>query len=286
MVDVSMVAEKKKHLESALRDIVGAITAYDSSIKEVVDYTVFPGGKRLRALLTVLMYEALGGNKGDIYRCACVPELIHIATLMLDDLPCMDDTSYRRDKLTSHKKFGESTTILAAFGLAAESFNILSDKNNLEGIDRQAALTMTQAITHKIGFAGLIGGQIADLNFGKNLRTCATDAERLEYIATNKTAVLFETCAIIAACLAQATPDDSKSLIAYTRNVGLALQIFDDLQDVAEDKVLSYPKVYGIEQTKKLLKEKITAAYACITQKNAAAQLLRELPHYLLEARG
>ncbi|MFC1841533.1 polyprenyl synthetase family protein [Candidatus Dependentiae bacterium] len=283
MVDISIINNKKKQLESVLHDIIVQITDQDSTIEDIVFYNIFPGGKRLRALLSLLMYEALGGKKGNIYICACVPELLHIATIMLDDLPCMDDSNYRRNKLSSHKKFGEANTILAAFGLATKSFSILSDKSNLGEIDSQKSLKMIEEITHKIGFTGLIGGQIADLNLGKNVHGCKNDEERLDYIAYNKTATLFETCAIIASYLAEATNENRKRLLEYTRNFGLALQIFDDLQDIDDDKGLSFSKVYGIEKTKKLLLEKIKASHDCIIPTNKSAQLLRMLPQYLLE---
>ncbi len=283
MLDRARVDDKKKQLEIELRTIVVDISDQDTLINDSVEYALFPGGKRLRSLLTVLMYEMLGGTKGNIYMCACTAEMIHEATLMLDDLACMDDSSYRRGKLSCHKKFGEAPTILTAFGLAAESFRILSDKNNLSGIESDQSLSMIKEIAEKIGFHGLIGGQIADLNAGATLSEHVSDEQKLNYITRNKTAALFEVCALIACCLAEASKEDKKRLVAYAHTVGLALQIVDDLQDSDEDKGLSFANLYGVEKAKELVRQALKTADECITYENEYAVLLKQLPQLLLE---
>lgn len=283
MIDLMILDHRRKQLETCLQDIISDITHQDSLINEITVYNMFPAGKRLRSLVTLLMYEMLGGTKGNIYRCAAAPEIIHVATLMLDDLPCMDNSPYRREKPSSHKKFGDANTILAAFGLAAESFRILSDKKNFDGVNTDQSVLMIYEIAQKIGFNGLVGGQIADLNQGVSLSKKADEAQKLHYITVNKTAVLFEVCALIACCLAEATQEDKNSLITYTHNVGLALQIFDDLHDSNEDKGLSFTKIYGIDAAKQLLHDKLRASYTCITYTNEHALLLKELPTLLLE---
>lgn len=283
MIDLTVLDGKKKQIEIVLHDIISDITDQNSLSKAIILCTLFPGGKRLRSLLTLLMYEMLGGTKGNIYTCACTLEMIHVATLMLDDLPCMDDSSYRRGNLSCHKKFGDANTILAAFGLAAESFRILSDKSNFDGINSDQLLIMMQEISHKLGFNGLIGGQIADLNADASLYKQIDNEKKLNYITYSKTVVLFEVCALIACCLAEATQEDKKRMIAYAHNVGLALQIYDDLQDSNEDKGLSFSKIYGADRAKKLLHQTVKASYDCITYNNDHALLLRQLPQLLLE---
>ncbi len=283
MMDLTILDGKKKQLEIVLRSIIADISERDTTIDIIISYVLFPGGKRLRSLLTVLMYEMLGGTKGDIYRCACAPEMIHEATLMLDDLPCMDDSTYRRGKLSCHKKFGDAHTILTAFGLAAESFRILSDKNNVHGIASDQSLIMIQEIADRIGFHGLIGGQIADLNAGATLRRQFDDEQKLNYITSKKTAVLFEVCALIACCLAEATKEDKDCLVAYAHTVGLALQIADDLQDKDEDKGLSFANMYGFDEAEELLQQAIEKAGEYIMYENEFAVLLKQLPQLLLE---
>jgi len=282
-MDITVLDNKKKRLEIVLQDIISDITDQDSLINEILSYTMFPAGKRLRPLVTLLIYEMLAGTKGDIYLAACTTEMLHLATLMLDDLPCMDDSDYRRDKLSSHKKFGDANTTLVAFGLASESIHILSDKNNFNGINSDKSLMMIQEVSQKIGMSGLIGGQIADLNQGASLSKQSNDKQKLHYITSNKTAVLFEVCALIACCLAEATTEDKKSMIAYTHNVGLALQIFDDLHDSDQDKGLSFVKVYGVDKAKELLHQKIQICYESINYTNESALLLQQLPKLLLE---
>jgi geranylgeranyl diphosphate synthase type II len=283
MVNIAILEDKRKGIEVALHDVISQVADKDSLISEIFSHTVFSAGKRLRPLLTLIMYEMLGGTKGNIYTCACVTELIHVATLVLDDLPCMDNSHYRRGQLSCHAKFGDANAMLMAFGLAAESFRILSDKNNFQGISGDRLLGMVQEVSYKIGFSGLIGGQIADLNSGTSLSQLPGDEQKLHYITSNKTAVLFEVCALIACCLAEADQKDKDRMIAYAHNVGLALQIYDDLQDTSEDKGLSFSKFYGATQAKEMLQQKIKTSQDCIVYTNEHALLLKELPHMLLK---
>lgn len=283
MINMVMLDDKKKQLEVVLQNIISDIAHKDLLIHTITSYVMFPAGKRLRPLLTLFIYEMLGGIKGNIYACACITEMIHVATLMLDDLPCMDDSAYRRNKLSCHKKFGDAQTILVAFGLAAESFHILSDKNNFDGVADEKMGIMIHEVTQKIGFSGLVGGQVADLNRGKTVSGQINDEEKLNYITNNKTAVLFEVCALIACCLADATLQDKKQMMIYAHNLGFALQIMDDLHDSNEDKGLSFVKIYGVNKTKELLQQKIQICCDSIMYANEYAELLKQLPQILLE---
>jgi geranylgeranyl diphosphate synthase, type II len=283
MIDLISLEDKKQRLEITLCDIIARITDQDTLIKDIVSYIMLPTGRLIRPLLTVLIYEMLGGTKGKIYTCACAAEMIHVATLILDDLPCMDNSAYRRGKSSCHTVFGDANATLIAFGLAAESFQILSDKNNFGDINTDALTRMLQEISKKIGFTGLTGGQIADLNGGTSLLKQTDTAQKLTYITRNKTAVLFEVCALIACCLAEATQEDTDHMITYAHNVGFALQLFDDLHDDKEDTGLSFVKIYGIDKTKELLQSTIKTSYACITHTNEPAKLLKQLPQLLLE---
>ena len=110
-----------------------------------------------------------------------------------------------------------------------------------------------------VGLNGLVGGQLADLNGGIQLAHCTHDKERLSYITYNKTVVLFEACAQVAACLGQATHEQKQQLMEYAHHFGFAFQMYDDIQDVDEDSSLSYASVYGIDQTKILIKEHVNA---------------------------
>ena len=284
MIDSVVLNDKKKRLEVTLHSLISNVANQNLLIKTVISHTMFPAGKLLRSLLVVLMYDMLGGTKGDIYTCACIPEMIHVATLILDDLPCMDDSSYRRSKLSCHKKFGDANAILMAFGLAAESFRMLADKNNFNGIHSDQLLIMMQEVYQKVGFNGLIGGQVADLNGGTSLLMSVNDAQKLNYITSNKTATLFEVCAIIACCLAEATQEDKKHMLTYAYNVGMALQIFDDLHDNNEDKGLSFSKVYSIDKAQELLHQKIQLSNESIIYTNEFAVLLKQLPQILFKS--
>ena len=135
MIQPSHMAAYKLKIDATLKHIICDIQAHDQTIEQLISYTIFSGGKRIRALLAVMLYELLDGTEGDIYICASALEMIHTATLMLDDLPCMDDSDYRRDKLASHKAFDVAHTILGAFGLASQAMSLLSNPNYTRGIE-------------------------------------------------------------------------------------------------------------------------------------------------------
>lgn len=273
----------KQEIDNVLHEVLKNVGAHDATIAPIITHSMFPGGKRLRALLTLLIYKALKGSKGNILRCACIPELIHIATLMLDDLPCMDNSDLRRGQPTSHKKFGEANSILVAFGLITNAFYILSDVQNIQGIDAQEIVALYHEISYKIGLKGLIGGQVADLNSGQNLINSANDAEKITFITYHKTANLFEVCALIAATIAQATATERNRYLCYAKNIGMTLQLADDIQDIDEDMMLSYPKVHGIKHTKELINEYVKTACSCVIEDNEIAELLRAIPRILAE---
>jgi geranylgeranyl diphosphate synthase type II len=192
-------------------------------VQQSMAYTVHAPSKRVRPVLTMLAAELCGGTSARALPAACVVELVHAASLILDDLPSMDDAPLRRGRPTNHRQFGEAIAILAAFGLLNMAFGTLARE-----YEPALAAGASSLLANAVGLEGLIGGQAADL--------LAIDTqisfEMLERIHRGKTGSLFNASATAGAMTAGASPAHIASLSAFAKNLGLAFQIIDDLLDV------------------------------------------------------
>jgi geranylgeranyl diphosphate synthase type II len=192
-------------------------------VERSMGYTLHAPSKRVRPVLTMLAAELCGGSAEQALPVAAAIECIHTSSLILDDLPAMDNAPLRRGKPANHIEFGEAIAILAAFGLLNEAYGIIA-RSYEPGLAAQLATLVADAI----GRDGLIAGQAADL--------LATEQEiafeLLERIHRGKTGALFNASAIAGAMTAGADRGSIAALSAFAKNLGLAFQIIDDLLDV------------------------------------------------------
>ena len=222
-------------------------------------YSVFAGGKRLRPILAMASYEIVGGKGKQILSNACALELIHTYSLIHDDLPCMDDDDLRRGKPTSHRVFGEGMAVLAGDALHALAFEMLLKTKNPQVIEE---------VVQSIGTKGMIGGQVADLEAeGKKVKPA-----QVAYIHSHKTGALIKASVRVGALLGGADRKKLNALSGYGEKIGLAFQITDDVLDVegkeeivgkkigADEKKATYPKVMGLEKSKKIAKDLVESA--------------------------
>jgi geranylgeranyl diphosphate synthase type II len=179
-------------------------------------------GKRLRPLLLMLVARDLGCVSPALVDVACAVEMVHAASLILDDMPCMDNAMLRRGKPTIHVQFGEDVAILAAIALLSRAFGILSSSQEIPASVRARLVTR---LSETIGTQGLVKGQFLDLRGG------ARSPE--EIAATNelKTGVLLGVSVDMAAIIAQADDEVASALRAFAFAAGQAFQIRDDFQD-------------------------------------------------------
>ena len=177
-------------------------------VNEAVRYALLAPGKRIRPLLTLLAAVDFGAAVGDALDVACATEMVHTASLVLDDLPSMDDARLRRGQPTVHVRYGESTAILAAVALLNQAFATVTRAGRLPCETR---LALVERLSAAIGFDGLVTGQENDLQD----RGATATVARLESLNHQKTSVLFEAALEIGA------------------HLGLAYQIADDLFDVS-----------------------------------------------------
>jgi geranylgeranyl pyrophosphate synthase len=188
-------------------------------------------GKRLRPALVVLAGDLFGAPRPRLVEAGCAIEMVHAASLVLDDLPSMDDATLRRGKPALHVAHGEGNAILAAVTLLARAFGLIAEAGlhaRRGGLPGTAALDLVSRLADASGLAGLASGQALDL---------ATDEagatfDRLETIHARKTGALFVASAEFGAVLGGAREKELAAVRSYARNVGLAFQIVDDLLEI------------------------------------------------------
>ena len=216
----SFFTPHNERIRQALQEFLPA----DSTdvVVDAMRYTLLAPSKLVRGVLVMLAAE-LCGTAARALPAACAIEAVHAASLMLDDLPCMDDAPLRRGRPTSHLTYGEAVTILAAFGLLNQAFGHLSRHYDAATFQR-----LTVLLSDAVGLDGLVGGQAEDVLATE--RTLSFDS--LERIHRRKTGALFSAAAEAGVVIAGGSSADVNQLTAYAKNVGLAFQIVDDLLDV------------------------------------------------------
>jgi geranylgeranyl diphosphate synthase, type II len=217
-------ANYQARVDDVLRRIVPV--GRGGAIERSMSYTLFAPSKRVRPVLTQLSAEICGGTAAQALDAAAAVELVHTASLILDDLPAMDNATLRRGRPANHVEFGEAIAILAAFGLLNYAYGTLA-----RGYEPSLSARLSTLLDEAVGGDGLIGGQAADLLATEQ----AIDFDLLERIHRGKTGALFNASAVAGAMTAGADVESLAALSAYARNLGLAFQIIDDLLDVEGD---------------------------------------------------
>src|SRR5690349_17875817 len=152
-------------------------------------YTTLAPGKRLRPLLVLLAAEACGGEDESALPAACAVEMVHVYSLVHDDLPAMDDDDLRRGQPTCHKKYGEALAILAGDALLTLAFETFTDN-----YPAATAAACCRELARGAGAAGMVGGQVEDLAWERSSDDPARTVEALENIHVRKTGALFRAC--------------------------------------------------------------------------------------------
>jgi geranylgeranyl diphosphate synthase, type II len=214
----------RARVEHRLEELAPRPDLFGHRVADAIGYSLLGGGKRLRPILTVLAARMLGSNVTIALDPACAVEMVHTASLILDDLPCMDDATLRRGKPANHRVYGDDVASLAAVTLVSEAFAVISRSPGLTGVLRAELVGL---LAEAIGLNGLAGGQAGDLAGV----TAHHDQHSLERMEVQKTAALFVTSARIGARIAGAGEAEVEALSRYARDAGLAFQIFDDLLD-------------------------------------------------------
>lgn len=265
-------------------------------LQQAMEYSLFAGGKRIRPILALASYEACGGDPAEIVPYAATLELVHTYSLIHDDLPAMDDDDLRRGKPTSHKVYGEALAILAGDALLTEAFGILSDPSYSAVVRETDLLRTVREIALASGLNGMVAGQAQDI-LSEGLEA---DHKTLEFIHMHKTGALIRASVMMGPILRGSGTDLTDALSEYGSNIGLAFQVTDDILDVDGDteelgktagsdeeaKKMTFPSLYGVEKSREIAKQLVSAAVSSLNSLSSRADPLREIANYLLIRRS
>lgn len=280
--------DRQIQVEAALENSI-AVT-YPEKIYEAMRYSLMAGGKRLRPILCLATCELMGGSIDQAMPTACALEMIHTMSLIHDDLPAMDNDDYRRGKLTNHKVYGEDVAILAGDGLLAYAFEYVAAQTRQVAPDR--VLQVIARLSRAVGAAGLVGGQVVDLEFEGQPDV---SIETLTFIHRHKTAALLDASVVSGAMLAGANQEDVDRLSSYAQDIGLAFQIVDDVLDITatqeelgktagkdlQAQKATYPSFWGIEESQRQARQLVDRAKAELEVYGEAARPLQAIADYI-----
>jgi geranylgeranyl diphosphate synthase, type II len=194
------------------------------TLAAAMHHAVSTPGKRLRPMLLLLTATQLGQPVEAVLDAACAVELVHAASLVLDDLPCMDDAAMRRGEPSTHARFGEDVAVLTGVALLNHAYMLLARSAHISAADR---LQMVEALSGAVGLEGLVAGQELDLH------APVTDLAGLREAHHRKTGVLFMAAVSLAALAGQANVAETMALERFAAEFGLAFQARDDVSDAA-----------------------------------------------------
>lgn len=234
-------------------------------------------GKRVRPRLAMLAAAHFGGHELAALDFGCALELIHAASLVVDDLPCMDDAAMRRGKSSIHRRFGEDTAVLAAIALLNHAYGVIASDVN---VDTGTRLALVALLSETVGFQGLVSGQFRDLREPEALR----DEAALTSLNYQKTGVLFAAAMVGGAMIAGADQAAQARVRVFANRLGLAFQLWDDLQDsistfeamgkdVRKDDRVTFVTLWGEKRTRVAIAETIDEALASFGDRSCALAL-------------
>lgn len=221
----------KALFEIELSEAMGCLGA-KNTLRSACEYALLNGGKRIRPLIVMMINEALG-NKVDIGEAALAIEYFHTASLIADDLPCMDNAPMRREKEALHIAFGETTALLASYALINMAYEKIERQARISG--EREGLIVLECATRCAGISGATGGQFEDLNCD------GTNFKQLKSVIEKKTITLFEAAFVFGWVFGGGNTDYLPVVEQAAYHFGMAFQLADDLLDYEEDKLQLNP---------------------------------------------
>lgn len=247
-------------------------------LKKSINYSLLSGGKRFRPVLTLLTAELLGSPPDSVLPLVAAVEFIHTYSLIHDDLPAMDNDSLRRGKPTNHVVFGEATALLAGDALLTEAFFVLAKGYR----DRpQVGLKVVEMLAEAAGVFGMVGGQALDMQPLLEERS----EEEMRKIHDLKTGALIAVSCEAAAHICEASSKELLALREYSRNLGLAFQLADDIMDFDSNhpEKTSYINVVGMHGTRVYFEKVAELASVALGMFGSKADNLHRLVKFNLD---
>lgn len=262
----------------------------DDIVSRAMRYSVGNGGKRIRPALVLEFCRVCGGDIESALPLACAVEMIHSYSLIHDDLPCMDDDDFRRGKSSCHIAFGEEYALLAGDALLTLAFETAAGAP----IPAQSVVSAVSALSKAAGWAGMVGGQVLDLqNEGRDDVT-VSDLENTDKL---KTGELIRASCELGCIAAGAGEKEYKAARDYAAGIGLAFQIIDDILDVTGDESAlgkpigsdesndkqTYVSLLGIDKSKEAAQRLTQSAKSALAAIDADTSALEDFADSLIK---
>lgn len=286
------VANYQARIEGVLDQCLALPDPGTERLREAMRYSVLGGGKRLRPSLVYLTGESLGASLTQLDAPAAAVELIHVYSLVHDDLPAMDDDDLRRGRPTCHRAYDEATAILVGDALQPLAFSVLAS-DAMGQLPPAVRLAMIRTLARATGTGGMAGGQAVDLAaVGQTL-----SVEAVENMHRRKTGALIQGSVLLGA-MAAGTLDgpELQALEHFGAQIGLAFQIQDDILDVEGDVTLlgkatgadaahskpTYPSTVGLISSRERARQLRDEAVAALKPLGSRGAMLTELAHFVV----
>ncbi len=276
--------------EVTLLSYLPALTTPPTRLHQAMHYATLGGGKRIRPLLTLAAGELFSAQEDALYRLAAAIEMIHVYSLVHDDMPAMDNDVLRRGKPTVHIQFDEATALLVGDALQAQAFMTIANENP----PRATTISHLQLLAQATSSFGMCGGQAIDLDsVGKTL-----DLNALEHMHQLKTGALLTAAVILGAtCDAPLNTTETQALHRYTQAIGLAFQIQDDILDATSDSNTlgktagkdalqekpTYVSILGIEASRHRLHTLLQEALCALNLFGTRAARLKDIAYFIVQ---
>jgi geranylgeranyl pyrophosphate synthase len=285
----------QRRLERALDARLPAAEAEPARLHEAMRYSVLGGGKRVRPMLLFCAARAVGLNEAEVEGAACAIELVHVYSLVHDDLPAIDNDDLRRGRATCHKAYDEATAVLVGDALQSLAFQLLASDAALPA-STAVRMRLIGLLAEASGTSGMVGGQALDLG----AQGTSPPIGEVATMYRLKTGALIRASVLMgAACAPALAPPLWNALAAFAEPIGLAFQIQDDLLDVlgvaatvgkttGSDRARgkpTYPAVLGVAASQQRVRELHAEATGALRPFGSSADALRALADWLLVRR-
>lgn len=276
----------KYYKEQVDRKLDELLPAENTELSRAMRYAVLSGGKRFRPLLTLATVESLNAELKSALPFACGLEFIHNYSLVHDDLPLMDDDDFRRGKPTCHKVYGEDIALLVGDALLTAAFDVLAHAPLLPEYEAERGKIIGE-VSRQAGYSGMIGGQFLDVTLSSD----KISEDEFHVLIQKKTGALILAAVRIGALLGNASPRQLEALTEYGKNIGLAFQTRDDINDRVEDAAKQSParsnsvSLFGPKLAEKMLRDYVDRAITALDRIVLESDELRCLAYKLLQVK-
>ena len=295
LVFAEWVQSIQAEMEHVLQRFLPDAEQPPANLHQAMRYSALDGGKRIRPLLVYAAGALFDAPQRLLDRAAAALEMIHVYSLVHDDMPCMDDDALRRGKPTVHVQYDEPTALLVGDALQAQAFAVLSEVDDPHDLARQ--MTMLNLLARAAGSSGMCGGQAIDLA-SVGMRLSLAELEQMHRL---KTGALLRAAILLGAGAGQLlSPSQSNALHAYADAIGLAFQVVDDILDAtadsstlgktagkdAADNKPTYVSILGLSPSRELAEQLRLQAHAALAQFGGSARRLHELADLIVQRKA